>query len=988
MKTLVRMTIAVIAILGFAIPSMAQVFTGRIDLKIVDGSGAVVPGVAVEVSGQEQHRAVTDESGEAHFLNLAPGKYMVTAKLQGFRDYTNTNVIVTAGGSVPLRATMAVATVEEAVTVVADTPTIDPKKTSTATTVTNLELQGIPSARDPWVVLQTVPGVIVDRVNVGGAESGQQSDFQAKGAAVEQNTWTLDGITITDMAATGSSAAYYDFDMFEQMQITTGGADLQQATGGVGVNLVLKSGSNAMRGSGRLFFENESMQSTNLPADLAATLGGASGKGNRMDEYLDTGAELGGPLLRNRLWAWGAYGKTDVTTLTIDGDPDQTILDNYSLKVTGQATSDLRGSFTYFRNEKSKYGRDAGPTRRAETTWDQASPTQLFKGEGNLVVGNSLFLTGRGAYLSNQFDLAPQGGMDPRWFIDDEGVSQGSYYADFNKRPQWAGSFDGNYFRGNHEIKFGGGWRRNDTDRSIEVPGYDGPNGIVTVHHGYPSMIADLWVPNDLTKATATYWNAYVGDTITWDRLTVNAGLRWDRQAAGTRDNTQLGSTLYPQYLPDLTNTGITDAVVYNSVTPRVGVTYALGQDRKTIARGGYAMFADQLGSTAGAFMSTTGNRGIYFYDVVDLNGNMVVDPEELAGRACEVADRAAGSCRPYEFDITNPGNVAAPIHSVGDFKTPLTHEFHLGLDRELVTNFAVSGTFTYRHFTNFTWRNNGVTGEDYVQAFTLAGVDQVIGAYSVPVYEPLASSLPENTEATVFRSRDGYSQRYLGFEFAATKRLSNRWMARLGFSANSHREYFDSLAAMTDPTPAPGAPNFDGGRVVTATAGSGKSNIYMVLPSYQLTANGLYQAPWGINLAANVISRQGFAMQYFQNQVETNDPLLQLKTVFLLEEPGQERLPAVTSLDLRFGKEFRVQRANINVDLDVFNVLNASTVLGREYNLRLEAANQVREIMNPRILRLGFRLNFLPRSMRTGGCRRRLCGPLVLRSWVNPPTG
>jgi hypothetical protein len=150
-----------------------------------------------------------------------------------------------------------------------------------------------------------------------------------------------------------------------------------------------------------------------------------------------------------------------------------------------------------------------------------------------------------------------------------------------------------------------------------------------------------------------------------------------------------------------------------------------------------------------------------------------------------------------------------------------------------------------------------------------------------------------------------------------------------------------------------------DGGLVVTATAGSGKSNIYMVLPSWQFTANGLYQAGWGVNLAANVVSRQGFAMQYFRNQVETNDPLLQLKSVFLLDEPGQERLPAVTSLDLRVGKEFKVQRASFNVDLDVFNVLNASTVLGREYNLRLNAANQVREIMNPRVLRLGFRVNF-----------------------------
>jgi hypothetical protein len=73
-------------------------------------------------------------------------------------------------------------------------------------------------------------------------------------------------------------------------------------------------------------------------------------------------------------------------------------------------------------------------------------------------------------------------------------------------------------------------------------------------------------------------------------------------------------------------------------------------------------------------------------------------------------------------------------------------------------------------------------------------------------------------------------------------------------------------------------------------------------------------------------------------------------------------RLPTVTSFDFRLEKAFRIQRANVIVDLDVFNVGNAATVLGRQYDMRLTGAtgfNQVLEIMNPRILRLGFRVNF-----------------------------
>jgi hypothetical protein len=952
---LARVMVMAAAVLALVTPASAQVFTGRIDVTVADSTGAILPGVTVELTGQQTQSAVTDASGEAHFLNLAPGTYSVKALLQGFSDYTNENVQVVAGGSVPLRVTLGVAGLASSVEVTAETPVIDPKKMTTSTNVTNQQLQELPSARDPWVVLQTVPGVIVDRVNVGGAESGQQSNFQAKGSASGENTWNLDGITITDMAATGSSASYFDFDMFEEMQVTTGGSDLQLATGGVGMTLVLKSGSNTLRGSGRVYFENEDMQANNLSEELAAAIGGTTGKGNRIKEYIDYGAEVGGPIMRDRLWAWGAYGKTDVTALTINGDPDQTILDSYSAKVTGQVTQALRASGTYFRNQKSKFGRDVGPLRPLETSWDQASPTDMYKGELNLVASNNLFLTARGAYLANKFDLMPQGGLDTPWYTDDQGMNFGSYYGDTNERPQVTGSADGNYFRGRHEVKFGAMWRKNDVKRSLLIPGFDGPNGIHTTHDGYPNMIADVWVGNDLTNATAQYWSAYVGDTMTFDRLTVNAGVRWDRQAAGTNDNTQVGSTIFPQYLPDLTSEGIQEVIVYNTLTPRIGLSYALDESRRTIARASYAAFADQLGATAGNFQSTTGNRGIYLYNVTDLNGNGYADPAEVAGRTC--ADDA--NCISYGFDLNNPLNVTDPIHTVDDFKAPITHEFQLGLDREVFTNFGVSGTFTYRTFVNNVWRNNGVTGEDYEQISTLTGTHETIGDYSIPLYGAIPSTIPANRAATTFRNRDGYTQRYMGFEAAATKRLSNRWMARLGFSTNKHTEHFDSIAAMTDPTPAPGTPNIDGGPVVRATAGSGKSNIYQLLPSYQFIANGLYQAPYGINLAANMVTRQGFSMQYFRNLVATTDPLQVNKTVFLLDESGEYRLPTVTSLDLRVGKEFAVRAARLNVDLDVFNALNSATVLGREYNLRLNAANQVREIMNPRVLRVGLRVNF-----------------------------
>jgi hypothetical protein len=247
--------------------------------------------------------------------------------------------------------------------------------------------------------------------------------------------------------------------------------------------------------------------------------------------------------------------------------------------------------------------------------------------------------------------------------------------------------------------------------------------------------------------------------------------------------------------------------------------------------------------------------------------------------------------------------------------------------------------------------------GTDYVLSDTLTGSHPAIGNYDSPIY--VATRVPENRAATEYRDRDGYSQRYWGFELAATKRLSNRWMARFGFSTNDHREYFDSPAAMTDPTPSAANPNQDGGVVVRQSTGSGKSGISQVLPKYQFILTGLYQAPWGINLAGNMVSRQGFAMPYFRDQVATADPISRNKSVLLVNEVDDERLPTMTNLDLRVGKEFAFRNVRLNLDLDVFNALNSATILGRQYNLRVGTANNVLEIMNPRVLRLGVRFGF-----------------------------
>ena len=142
-------------------------------------------------------------------------------------------------------------------------------------------------------------------------------------------------------------------------------------------------------------------------------------------------------------------------------------------------------------------------------------------------------------------------------------------------------------------------------------------------------------------------------------------------------------------------------------------------------------------------------------------------------------------------------------------------------------------------------------------------------------------------------------------------------------------------------------------------SSGSGKSDIYLLPPKYQLAANGLYQAPWGIDLGANLVFRQGYGEPFFRSRVNARDPVIAVKNLLLANGADQFRLDAVTSLDARIEKMFKFGTTSVAFDFDMFNLFNNATVLGKQYDARLTSYDTIQEIMNPRIARLGVRFFF-----------------------------
>ncbi len=949
-----RCPLVLLASLLIIVPSAAaQLATGRIDVTLRNAAGEKLAGAVVELSGPVIEAEISDPQGQVHFLNLPAGTYGIRVTLAGFNQYVNNRVEVVAGAATSVPVTFAAPGAEQTLTIVAATPAIDPTRQTTTTNVPLEELQDLPTPRDPWAVMQTVPAIYVDRVNIGGSDSDQQATFIGKGAVSTDNTWNIDGVPVTDMAVTGSSPAFYDFDMFKAISFVTAGADVRNPTPGVQVNLIFKKGANVPHWNARIYLANETLQSTNIPTDLVETLGGATGKGNRIDRMRDYGFEIGGPILRDYVWGWVSRGRTTLRTRTLTSVLDETTLKDFAMKVDGRPPRhQLRGGFTLFDANRTKDASGEGPTRSAETAWNETAPTRYYKGEADYVFHRNLVASARVAQVAARRDLVPAGGLDRNIFQDDLLVWHNSYFSRKTDRPQRYAGADASVFAGRQELKFGFAWRRTPVESQSLVPG----SKIVTSWAGYPKLLA-LAQHDYSLSSIGLYTNAFVSDTIQAGPMTLIAGLRYDRQTSSL-SAAEIPAVPNVPLLPAVSAKPVADVFRFRNITPRVGVTVAVDQARNTLVRASYAEFASQLPATAASFVSPIQPDTYVSYSAVDANSNGVADLTEI-----DVAGGVKGSSN---VDRLHPG-VFTTVNRVGDITAPRTREILAGVDRAFTPELAVNAAVTYRYADHLIWIPSiGAQPSDYRQTTVVTGNFPVVGPVSVPVYGITTSQI--GREAI---NREGYHRRSLSFELGATKRMSDHWMARAGFAWSEWNEYFDDRArAILDPTPTPSAsdqfasftaagPLADGGPVVVAAEGSGRSAVFMLPPKYQFAIGGLYEGPFGVNLAGNFALRQGYGQPFFMSRVPAADSLVPEKNVLLVDRPDRFRLDPVRLLDIRFEKRFSFQNANLAFDFDVFNILNSATVLGRQYDARSTAFQQVLEIMNPRIARLGVRFFF-----------------------------
>ncbi len=972
---------------------------GNIYGKVTDESGAALPGVSVTLTGGGGARTATSGGqGDFRFLNLAPGSYTVKSELSGFSTVERTNVTVSLGSNTEVAIPMKIASVATTITVSSETPLLDTRKVSTGSDFTQDQLKSIPTARDPWVVLQQVPSVQVDRTNVAGSESGQQSVYIGKGVDSTQNSWLVDGVSVTDMSALGSSSTYYDFDAFQEMQATTGGSDPSISIPGVTLNMVTKRGTNDVHGSARIFQtpnETEARATSSAVGPYSASLGGPSalsiGSGNSIDHIQDYGVEAGGPIWPDKAWLWGSYGRDQIDLVKLSSAaPDQTTLENYAGKLNIQPVESNSATAFYFRGDKDKLGRTAVANRGQGTAWNQTGPTTIWKADDSQVLGPNFVINAAYDYVRTGFHLAPQAGLAPNIIQDSNEVFQGTFFDFQTYRPQHQATANASYFFNTgsvgHELKFGFGYRHIIGGSQTTWPGNQDINYLN--YNGSGSSYVKLY-RNLAVNQTMSYTDAYVGDTMTANNLTVNVGVRYDDQKGFNAGSSAPGNnsacdpsqafSLANPCIPAISYAGAATEIHFKDWEPRVGVTYALGAQKSTLLRASYARYADQLGTAFVAFDNPVAYTYMT-YPFTDKNHNGIADPGELG------AVYAYGG-----IDPNNPNSLVSPNSIASNLKDTKTDEFMFGIDHQLLPELVAGVNYTHRHRSDYIdFRQPGVDASDFVLDPSRSGL---------PAYDQQGNLVGKTgnyydfiapagfNSAEVLSNLGDYSTNYNGVELQLTKRLSNRWMMHGSVAYTDWTQSVDNSngcraqvngaqATWKGPTNVltPNGPSCaDGSQVFLESAGSGsKADVY-ISSKYQFNISGLYQMPWNFNVAANLFGRQGYLEPYFATVSggDVGGSLGSRKVI--VGSSDDHRLKNLYQLDLRVEKVLPLfQKSDLTLSVDMFNALNTDTVLQEAAQLSTTACgasapavsctgkgNRVEERVSPRVLRFGARLSF-----------------------------
>ena len=575
-----RMSAMLLALLlALAGIASAQGTTGTLSGKLTDSQGLAVPGASVTVTGPQGTKSlVTDADGRFNAPFLTPGSYSVHAELQGFKAVDVKAVSIQLGQTTDVSLKMEVGGLSEVIEVTASTVVIDNTSTTTGAVLSSDLLSKVPVGRRFSDALYLAPGV-------SSSGSAGRANPSISGGSGLDNQYVVDGVNVTNQGygALGSYSIIFGslgnatpFDFIKEVQVKTGGyeAEYGQSTGGV-VNVVTKSGSNDFRGSlfaysrpGALQADYKEFQSTNGTVQFGDNV------------TSDAGAEISGPVIRNRVFFFGAVNPSWETRefKAPEGFPLESLgfverkrsNMNYSAKVTWQMKPSHRLDASFF-GDPSKG--DNGPQRISALTvanTDSFSELEKFGGNNQTlrydgVITPTFLIEASFANARNQIIEIPSVNA---WRYTDTTIVPNritggiGFFEAGNDSKNQQFKIKGTNILSGHQVSYG--LQYDDVDYQ-QVNQYTGPtfttsDGRVTSTGASISIVPDVTYGriyrvtranyNSGRSTSQKYANFFLQDS--WkatDRLTINPGIRYEQQKmAGTLvDNFELKNNWAPR---------------------------------------------------------------------------------------------------------------------------------------------------------------------------------------------------------------------------------------------------------------------------------------------------------------------------------------------------------------------------------------------------------------------------------------------------------
>jgi len=877
----------------------AQRTTGDLSGVVKDATGSVLPGVTVSVKGPNIPRAqttVTSESGTYRVLNLPPGTYDVTFDLAGFRTIVLQGIRVTVGSVVEQNVGLELSQLSESVNVVAETPIVDTTSTEVGTTLSQEWVENAPTRRYGFYDLVAhAPGA------VKGGDGGSAAERRTMmfGGSFDENAFQLDGVNVTDnFFSEGFSEP--NPDAIEEVEVLALGAPAEYGNVmGAVYNIVTKQGTNRFHGDASYFVQSNGMTSNNtkditLPngdfADACSDDPTARCPWTRGD-YFEVSGQLGGPIVRDRLWFFASYGhqQDEYTTVGVNSNLPGSSLDSkkdrYLFKATWQLTDNQRvvANFHYDKSPRDS-GYSFNETPSTAWTRTQKAPTPGAAYTATLSNRTTLDLRYSGFYGSvTGFPTDPSQPLSQARIFDGTtgNISGGHYYwytydADrttvTGKITHHADEFMG----ASQDFHFGVQYN------GAGVSGIYGYNDFVYIYPGESYGYGNVRQPFSY-GARIRNIGAFIDDNVRiGDRLTLNLGVRYDYSKAFSPAQEELDDNAQPtgNTFPRL------DHFTWSTFSPRLGLNWKVTADGKTVVKSHWGRYHPQI--TTGEFANVIGpSIKPYFQGFYDATTG-------------EISDL---------FLLSSSENLSVDA----DYNAPRTDQFLLGFERELPARLGLQINYVRKWGRDFAaWRDTVGT---YVPITVVDNVGEGQTGDTITAFR--LTSPPGEREYVLGNSDQVFTD--VNAVSAVLNRRMTWWSANFGVTYLRAEGLVGGSVRTTSIQQRSGLEFSQFGRnpndLVNA-AGRLNGDV-----AWQFKGQTVVQLPWGFLASANIDHHDN--AHRFRIRTLGSSVAGVSSTIFMQPRGELGRLPDSTIIDARFQKDFRFSGARFSLAADALNLFN-----------------------------------------------------------------